>query len=210
MTGPCPRPECGGESHTDGWGKPIQCPAAQARPLRLTTEELVPVLVALERRQRGQMAGHGILRYPLPACPSCGAPPTEMTTVPSPDFLTDTVAIQFERCGHAFTANGEDAAEAARIARQQAESPLPDDGTGPEEPPAVTPLEEAQATIESLRYQIRRAREALATDEPVRRCSSCEHRWDIHSDDGCWHTVGQGRPGRNLVCACRVPRKEKP
>ncbi|MEU1443267.1 hypothetical protein [Streptomyces mirabilis] len=27
MTGPCQRPECGGEVHTDGWGNPIQCPA---------------------------------------------------------------------------------------------------------------------------------------------------------------------------------------
>jgi hypothetical protein len=26
MTGPCSRPECGGETHTDGWGNPIQCP----------------------------------------------------------------------------------------------------------------------------------------------------------------------------------------
>lgn len=42
----------------------------------------------------------------------------------------------------------------------------PDDGTYPEAPPVPTPLEEAQATVESLRYQIRRAREALATDEP--------------------------------------------
>jgi hypothetical protein len=27
MSGPCPRPECGGEVHTDGWGNPIRCPA---------------------------------------------------------------------------------------------------------------------------------------------------------------------------------------
>lgn len=42
----------------------------------------------------------------------------------------------------------------------------PDDGTRPEAPPTPTLLQEAQATVESLRYQIRRAREALATDEP--------------------------------------------
>ena len=28
MTGPCPRPECGGDTHTDGWGNPTQCPRA--------------------------------------------------------------------------------------------------------------------------------------------------------------------------------------
>jgi hypothetical protein len=27
MSGPCPRPECGGDIHTDGWGTPIRCPA---------------------------------------------------------------------------------------------------------------------------------------------------------------------------------------
>jgi len=26
MSGPCQRPECGGEVHTDGWGAPIRCP----------------------------------------------------------------------------------------------------------------------------------------------------------------------------------------
>lgn len=26
MTGPCQRPECGGATHTDGWGQPTQCP----------------------------------------------------------------------------------------------------------------------------------------------------------------------------------------
>ncbi|GGW15720.1 hypothetical protein GCM10018980_52060 [Streptomyces capoamus] len=173
---PCPRPECGGDTHTDGWGQPTRCSAAQDASLRLTAEELVPVLFALERRRLGQLAGHGILRYPLPNCPSCGAPPTEMTTASGPDLLTDTVAIRFERCGHAFTADGQDIQEAGEQARLMAEEAVrrpmdvasrePDDGTQPEAPPAATPLEEAQATIESLRYQIRRAREALTTDEP--------------------------------------------
>lgn len=185
MTGPCPRPECGGATHTDGWGQPTRCPAAQAGPLRLTAEELVPILFALEKRRLGQLTGYGILRYPLPNCPSCGAPPTEMTTATSPSFLTDAVAIQFERCGHAFTADGQDIYEAGQHARRMAEEairrpmiealPEPDDGTYPEAPPTATPLEEAQATIEGLRYQIRRAREALATDEPPARCPNCGH-----------------------------------
>lgn len=49
------------------------------------------------------------------------------------------------------------------------------DGPRPEQPPQATPLEEAQATIEGLRYQIRRAREALATDETPTCCSNCGH-----------------------------------
>jgi hypothetical protein len=44
---------------------------------------------------------------------------------------------------------------------------MPDDGTRPEAPPAPTPLEEAQATVEDLRCRLRRAREALAGDEPA-------------------------------------------
>jgi hypothetical protein len=33
MSGPCPRPECGGEVHTDGWGTPIRCPHACSHTL---------------------------------------------------------------------------------------------------------------------------------------------------------------------------------
>lgn len=29
MSGPCSRPECGGEQHTDPWGVPVQCPHAE-------------------------------------------------------------------------------------------------------------------------------------------------------------------------------------
>ena len=32
MSGPCSRPECGGEVHTDGWGNPVRCPHAPAKP----------------------------------------------------------------------------------------------------------------------------------------------------------------------------------
>jgi hypothetical protein len=42
------------------------------------------------------------------------------------------------------------------------------------------------------------------------QCPSCGHGWDIHSDDGCWYTVSRGREGRNLVCACCLPRLEAP
>lgn len=30
--GPCARPECGGEQHTDPWGTPVQCPHAEPDP----------------------------------------------------------------------------------------------------------------------------------------------------------------------------------
>jgi hypothetical protein len=86
--------------------------------MRLTVDELVPVWVALEGRQRQRMAGHSILLSPLPNCPACGAPPDEMTTATAPDFMTDTVAIQFEHCGHSFTADGEAIQQAAEQARR--------------------------------------------------------------------------------------------
>ena len=97
MSGPCERPECGGDTHTDGWGNPTQCP----------------------RACRASLFAHDA----HDGCPGW----------------------------------------------------MPDDGTRPEVPPAASPLEEAQATIESLRYQIRRAREALGTDEPPARCPNCGH-----------------------------------
>jgi hypothetical protein len=53
---------------------------------------------------------------------------------------------------------------------------MADDGTHPEAPPATTPLEEAQATVEDLRYRLRRAREALAEDEPSGRNPAEERR----------------------------------
>jgi hypothetical protein len=181
-------------------------------PTHLTRDQLAPIVAAVYRREAATLTGARLILPPLPPCPTCGQQPTELTTSSDSHdlFVRNLTALRFRPCGHTFTADGEDIYEAYNTARQEPESPLPDEDTSPEAPPAATPLEDAQATIESLRYQIRRAREALATDEPVDRCPSCEHRWDIHADDGCWHTVTHGRADRNLVCACRIPRKEQP
>jgi hypothetical protein len=92
MSGPCIRPVCGGEVHTDGWGTPIQCPASRR-------------------------------------CPRCDCPDNA------------------EQCDHCKV--------------------CPHAGGVPDGQPTPTPLEEAQATVEDLRYRLRRAREALAGDEPA-------------------------------------------
>ena len=190
MSGPCARPECGGEVHTDPWGTPVRCPLEAAGPLRLTVDELVPVLAALERRSRQQQAGHSVLLYPLPRCPSCGAPPDEMTTAPSPDFVTDTVTIQFERCGHSFTAEGgviEEAGEQARQMVDQMEQrpagepdaanvPSPDHTDGHPEPPSEAELNPAlpvrpdprQAAYDAVYEYIRNLGQYLPPD-PVHR-----------------------------------------
>jgi hypothetical protein len=101
MSGPCPRPECGGEVHTDGWGTPIQCPALCA------PDAIICPLV--------QRTPHDAHEYEGLRCPGW----------------------------------------------------MPDDGTRPEQPPGPSELDQLRADNETLRYQIRRAREALATDEPV-------------------------------------------
>lgn len=45
-------------------------------------------------------------------------------------------------------------------------------------------------------------------EETATYCPSCGHGLDIHTDNGCWFTVGKGRPDRNLVCPCRVTSEE--
>jgi hypothetical protein len=44
MSAPCPRPECGGEVHTDGWGTPIRCPHAPEQVEHVAAGGLVPDL----------------------------------------------------------------------------------------------------------------------------------------------------------------------
>lgn len=62
----------------------------------------------------------------------------------------------------------------------------PDDGTSPEASPAATPLEEAQATVEGLRYQILRAREALASDEDGSAEAAITRVRQLHREEyGC-------------------------
>lgn len=36
------------------------------------------------------------------------------------------------------------------------------------------------------------------------RCASCEHAAEFHQPEGCWYTVANGKPGRDLVCPCEV------
>src|SRR5689334_22694076 len=100
MSGPCPRPECGGEVHTDGWGTPVRCPELY-RP--------DAIICSLAQRTPHDAHEHEGLR-----CPGWA----------------------------------------------------PDDGTRPEQPPALSESEQLRADNESLRYHIQRAREALGTDEP--------------------------------------------
>lgn len=58
MSGPCTRPECGGEVHTDQWGTPVRCPhtsTASAPPIDLgasfVVDSNVPSNVIEFRRQ---------------------------------------------------------------------------------------------------------------------------------------------------------------
>lgn len=148
MIGPCQRPECGGTTHTDGWGQPTTCPHRRcprcdcpdnapqcdhckicpdaraqptpSEPRHLTYEELFPVVAALHRRETYGRLG-GFLLPPLPTCPSCGQQPTELATRnDSPDlFVRDRTALRFRPCGHTFTADGEDLYRAYDQASQE-------------------------------------------------------------------------------------------
>lgn len=132
MTGPCQRPECGGEVHTDGWGTPIQCPARRcphadhrpgpAEPTHLSYEELLPLVAAVRRRETNALAGYGFLLPPFPDCPACGQQPAELfvrNDHPA-HFLKDEVGFGFRPCGHTFTADGEDLYRAYEHARREA------------------------------------------------------------------------------------------
>ncbi len=37
-------------------------------------------------------------------------------------------------------------------------------------------------------------------------CESCGHDWELHQQDGCWHTVKQARPGTNAGCPCSASK----
>lgn len=157
-------------------------------PTHLTRDQLAPIVAAVYRREAATLTGARLILPPLPTCPTCRQQPTELaTSSDSPDlFVRNRTALRFRPCGHTFTADGEDIYEAYNTARQEPESLLPDDGTSPEAPPAATPLEEAQATVEGLRYQIRRAREALATDEPDSAEAAIARVRALHKEEyGC-------------------------
>ncbi|MGY0062861.1 hypothetical protein ACWY4P_41050 [Streptomyces sp. LZ34] len=83
-------------------------------PAPLAVEQLLPLAVALEYRQRQCHRGQTTLRYPLPPCPACRKMPDEITTGRSPHFFT--TGILFEPCGHTFTATDEVTCEATKQA----------------------------------------------------------------------------------------------
>jgi len=126
MSGPCPRPDCGGETHTDGWGAPIRCPqqgtsaSAVTEPTQLTYEQILPMAEAIHRRESAVLAGAHIIVPPFPDCPTCGQQPTELAVRNDhpAHFLEDRVGFGFRPCGHTFTADGEDLYNAYNQARQ--------------------------------------------------------------------------------------------
>lgn len=50
----------------------------------------------------------------------------------------------------------------------------------------------------------RRVEEVLDVEDGA-RCPSCDHLFARHQSDGCWHTVTNGAPSRDLVCPCATP-----
>ncbi|MFD7999956.1 hypothetical protein [Streptomyces mirabilis] len=146
MSGPCPRPECGGQVHTDGWGTPIRCPRAMnvacavlhtdaegnrvpcpgyphadavTVPVHLTREEFFPLAAAIARREAMVRTGARILLPPFPDCPTCGANPVALEVADTRSITDDTVIFGFRRCGHTFAVTGEDLHLAYEQARME-------------------------------------------------------------------------------------------
>ncbi|HEX5568074.1 MAG TPA: hypothetical protein VFY14_14300, partial [Streptomyces sp.] len=79
-------------------------------------DELVPIAVALERRNRALRRGLGLLRHPLPDCPTCGTTPTEITAARPVDPIDTVVRFRLNTCGHVFVATETDAMAATERA----------------------------------------------------------------------------------------------
>ncbi|MFD9249576.1 hypothetical protein [Streptomyces bottropensis] len=66
----------------------------------LTDEELLPLMVAAERRNRQRRRGLKILLYPEPPCVLCGAIPNEQSVdQPLPESMLQRLVVN-EPCGH--------------------------------------------------------------------------------------------------------------
>lgn len=214
MNGPCPRPGCGGEVHTDPWGVSIPCPRAE------------PVVQADTGRR----------------CPRCDCPDgheqcQHCKICPHARTAADVAQSAAETAdeGHPEAPTEEELNPALPV-RPDPRQPAYDavyeyirqlGGYLPPDPVhrnaviwravhaalGATPVGRCISShcVEGG-HVLELDDESITADsgKPEARCPSCEHGWDIHSDDGCWHTVAQGRAEQNLVCACRVPREEAP
>ena len=154
MSRPCARPECGGAIHTDGWGTPIQCPARRCPRCDCPN--------GAEQCEHCKVCPHadgGPKTPPEPAGVEADPHGLKAGMIVAPYTEYGQRKWVF-RCWGTDTCEGlvsldhhsQGAAERARD-RHTAEAHS-----------APTPLEEAQATVEDLRYRIRRARQALGGD----------------------------------------------
>jgi hypothetical protein len=87
-------------------------------PTKLTREQLLPLAVAIERREVAVRAGQSILVPPPPECPVCGQAAAGLAVQPDYSFQFDLVHFAVKPCGHQFAADGEDVYEAYNEARQ--------------------------------------------------------------------------------------------
>ncbi|MET9517401.1 hypothetical protein [Streptomyces sp. NPDC002994] len=89
-----------------------------SEPTYLTVEQLLPLAVAIEHRQRQQKRGQQFIRRPLPPCPTCNVAPDEVSTGRPPNHFTGDLGILFEHCGHRFLVDDATAHEATQQAAQ--------------------------------------------------------------------------------------------
>lgn len=101
---------------------------AMSEPTYLTIEQLLPLAVAIEHRQRQQQRGQRTISRPLPPCPTCKVVPCEVIGGRSPNHFTDDQGFLFEHCGHRFLVSDDVAYEAtqraARIVDHEEQRPV--------------------------------------------------------------------------------------
>lgn len=162
-------------------GALYQCPGGDMRelsaePVKLGVKHLIPVVVALERRQRAGKH-HPLLMPPLPTCPRCGTPPIEVIESTGHPMSFEA-RLLFKPCGHAFTATEDIAYEAAQEARSLVDdeenrpaSEREDEGHAEPAPPQTVAEQ-----VRDLERIIERVREAVGTDMTLVGCEQHETR----------------------------------
>lgn len=69
----------------------------------LSDEELLPLMVASERRNRQRRRGHAVLLYPEPPCTVCGGTPQKQWVRPVSELDPDVRLVVNDPCGHRMT-----------------------------------------------------------------------------------------------------------
>lgn len=131
---------------------------------RLPLEQLRDIAYANAYRDLQHQADAKLLLYPLPACPTCNQPPSQILSALSAESPDDKVMVTFLDCRHRFSAAGIDVERADRWAREAARSKYNGPAEAPAQPPGYGDWHETLVGLLALDHGIpeERARRFLA------------------------------------------------